>query len=345
MLKEREQWIDTAKGIGILLVVVGHVFIEGNMFSVRRWIYSFHMPLFFFISGYLYRISKNVDFKIYIKNKFSLLIYPYFIFGFLSYIIYLIGYIIIVKYKGITNIPNFQSGIIIPFVGLFFSKINNGYLNVNMPLWFLPCLFVVQSFFYILRKVIKSEYLLFFVILSLSVLSYYFFNEKIFLPWSIDTAMVALLFYYSGYLMFQYKKYIIDTKFSKFILIISLILSMIFSLLNITVIMGENIYGNFFIFLLSAISGIIFIILFSKLNKSKVMIEVGRNSLLILVTHGVFIYVLKALFIFFFNINLEFINSNFFIGIIILMITLILLYPTVKIINKYLFILINIKQK
>lgn len=56
--KEREgavarlDWLDAAKGIGILLVVVGHVWTRG---AVRDAIYAFHMPLFFLLAGYVAR--------------------------------------------------------------------------------------------------------------------------------------------------------------------------------------------------------------------------------------------------------------------------------------------------
>lgn len=59
-----ECWVDFAKGIAILLVVFGHVnvgMLESNKFMndnilwiINKIIYSFHMPLFFILSGYLY---------------------------------------------------------------------------------------------------------------------------------------------------------------------------------------------------------------------------------------------------------------------------------------------------
>lgn len=48
----RVLWMDAAKGIGIILVVAGHVWTRG---PVRDAIYAFHMPLFFLLSGYLAR--------------------------------------------------------------------------------------------------------------------------------------------------------------------------------------------------------------------------------------------------------------------------------------------------
>ena len=57
LTKRRLNYLDYAKGIGILLVVLGHIYNN----SVKLWIYSFHMPLFFIISGYLLEYNKTYD--------------------------------------------------------------------------------------------------------------------------------------------------------------------------------------------------------------------------------------------------------------------------------------------
>lgn len=49
---ERLEWVDVARGVGITAVVVGHVWTGG---ALRDALYSFHMPLFFLLSGYLSR--------------------------------------------------------------------------------------------------------------------------------------------------------------------------------------------------------------------------------------------------------------------------------------------------
>ena len=65
---ERINYLDIAKGIAILLVILGHIYSEN---PVKVWLYSFHLPLFFFISGCLLSLRSldNIDtFKI-IKSK------------------------------------------------------------------------------------------------------------------------------------------------------------------------------------------------------------------------------------------------------------------------------------
>ena len=50
-MSKRIEYLDIAKGIGILLVVLGHNDFEVISVFVQRLIYSFHMPLFFFLCG------------------------------------------------------------------------------------------------------------------------------------------------------------------------------------------------------------------------------------------------------------------------------------------------------
>lgn len=48
---ERRKDLDFAKGVGIMLMVLGHCYSAGNGTYILRWLYSFHMPLFFIIPG------------------------------------------------------------------------------------------------------------------------------------------------------------------------------------------------------------------------------------------------------------------------------------------------------
>ena len=50
---KRISWIDMAKGYGTILVIFAHIHYGG----LRTWIYTFHMPLFFFLSGYVFKES------------------------------------------------------------------------------------------------------------------------------------------------------------------------------------------------------------------------------------------------------------------------------------------------
>lgn len=75
ILKIRIDYIDIAKGIGIILMVIGHSLNETS--KLRLFIYLFHMPLFFFISGIVINKKYFYDIKSLIKNKFKGLYYPF----------------------------------------------------------------------------------------------------------------------------------------------------------------------------------------------------------------------------------------------------------------------------
>lgn len=78
MMIERIHWIDLLKGLGIFFVILGHTIKNNDLYV---WIYSFHMPLFFFISGYLTEPRNSIkDYNQYIWKKCKNLLFPFFIF-------------------------------------------------------------------------------------------------------------------------------------------------------------------------------------------------------------------------------------------------------------------------
>lgn len=95
MTKNNTEWVDYAKGIGIVLVVYGHVArgLHNSGIAVPRQlysltdsiIYSFHMPLFFFLSGlFFYQSFAKRGAKKLILSKIDTLVYPYIIWSFLQ---------------------------------------------------------------------------------------------------------------------------------------------------------------------------------------------------------------------------------------------------------------------
>jgi fucose 4-O-acetylase-like acetyltransferase len=66
--------VSFAKGIGIMLMVLGHTFFSAYGYAV---IYMFHMPLFFFLSGYCFRVSHLEDFRNYAKKRVNRIYIPF----------------------------------------------------------------------------------------------------------------------------------------------------------------------------------------------------------------------------------------------------------------------------
>lgn len=82
--RTRSATVDLAKGLGIALVVIGHTIrgldettLPDWIVSVDRWIYAFHMPLFFLLSGLFIERSVRGTFSIMLNKKTATIVYPY----------------------------------------------------------------------------------------------------------------------------------------------------------------------------------------------------------------------------------------------------------------------------
>lgn len=195
-MSQRIDWIDCWKGIGISSVVLGHV-IEGGF---SEYLYWFHMPLFFFISGFLYK--DKYDYKTYFQRKVSSLLVPYFSF--------------LLLYSGLQSFSYvakaIMSGNILPFnelvsftLAYLYNQIYGGALLANWfgVFWFVTCLFLTQQIYHLIYKEFGTNNTL---MVSTMLISYglamadcWFFNTiKYF--WNINVVCMALPFYWLGHL-------------------------------------------------------------------------------------------------------------------------------------------------
>ncbi|MBR6903017.1 MAG: acyltransferase family protein, partial [Clostridia bacterium] len=79
MSDKRDKSIDLAKGIGIILVFIGHINFPETVVNI---INAFHMPLFFVCSGYLYDSKYDrLSTRDFIKKKAKSLLFPYYFLG------------------------------------------------------------------------------------------------------------------------------------------------------------------------------------------------------------------------------------------------------------------------
>lgn len=136
-IDERIHWVDALKVIGMFLVVWGH-FLNGSLIKVL--IYSFHVPLFFFLSGFL--CSKQID----RAKRTKVLLYPYLGWTLVSLVPVILKKYFIDKNSILDVVCNGIYGII-PL---------NGFSCWNQPLWFLWTLCVVQIFFPSLSELVES---------------------------------------------------------------------------------------------------------------------------------------------------------------------------------------------
>ena len=81
---KRIDWIDAAKGFAILLVMMGH---SDPPEVVMTWLYTFHVPLFFFLSGYVFKIKNGENFLSFVRRKIFTLVVPMILFSIVSILI------------------------------------------------------------------------------------------------------------------------------------------------------------------------------------------------------------------------------------------------------------------
>lgn len=144
----RLDYIDYAKGIGILLMVIGHYEYLNHAFM--QWIFSFHMPMFFLFSGYLdYRFNLKTNANTYVKKRVYSLLVPYATFA----LIVLALEFVIGKNRDIAH------GLVSAF-----------YYIEDPGFWFFFLLFVTDIFFLLYRK-IKQDWLKVFTLCTLFAIS------------------------------------------------------------------------------------------------------------------------------------------------------------------------------
>ena len=77
ILTKRIEWVDICKGLGICLVIIGHTSIANISPILYDWIYSFHMPLFYMLSGLMFNPDKYDTLVKYLNRRVRSLIIPF----------------------------------------------------------------------------------------------------------------------------------------------------------------------------------------------------------------------------------------------------------------------------
>lgn len=260
-------WIDLAKGIGIILVLVGH----SNFLPItlKNYIYSFHMPLFFILSGYVF--SNKSTFKTFLTKKIKTLLFPYLFF----FIIFLLFFTCKDLYLETNNFYNNCIGLFFQFPGYVYS------------IWFLICLFVLQILFYFVTKRTQNNIykISFFSLFILIIGIIYFKTINVHLIWQLQILFTALPFFSLGYI-FKITN-ILNKIHNTSCFIICFTLSLFLFYLKTKYFISytsltSNIYGNFIIFYLLAISSSLYIVIFSKkISYLWPLNYIGKNSLVI----------------------------------------------------------------
>lgn len=190
-INKRLMWVDFAKGLGIIGVVVGHSDTE----FLKQYIFWFHMPLFFIISGFLFKPVNSVEmfWAMALKRTKQLLI-PYISFFIFIYMIKLTYHLIINEFS--------MNQLLLDWIKFFYGgQVLTGFYAT---FWFITCLLIVQLIFSLILLKFKSNkvqvILIFFAYILAHLESWFSQNVlNIMIPWNADVALLALSYFAIGY--------------------------------------------------------------------------------------------------------------------------------------------------
>ena len=293
--KERLQWADISKGIAILLMVLGHLSIPHFL---RNMIFSFHMPLFFIISGYFIR---SFSFSLNVKKGIKQLIVPYTVACGLSLFMAEWQYILPLKriqFSMSTFLDIVRQYCISWIYGISFTSTMFKNIMSVLVVWFLVCLFFSKLIFALVGSVSRNKYWLFGMSVLISWGGYYIGHKIGFLPYSFDVAMFSVLYLFFGWYMatyhgsykFDFQVNIIDGELKEKLIFLFFVIIWIIGLKTGGIELAVRKYPYYPLCLLTSIAGSMLVFyLAGTLNRIKICYDIlaffGKYSLAVLIIH------------------------------------------------------------
>lgn len=329
----RARWIDAAKGLGIALIVFGHIFSTVTPPRVYEYIYAFHVPLFFFLSGVTLRPGSDTLNAV-VGKKVRTLLVPYLWYSLLGYGFYLAGYLF-AQQRGM-HIAQFDHGLWAPLAGIFYGTIGEGRL-INGPLWFIAALFCTYLLGYLINTHIRAVAAQWMAVAALASIGFGLAGN-VALPFSGVPALIALLFFQAGYRMPVEAWWQASSKGSRWAWMVGLLLVFAVAPMNGFIQFGEGLIGNPLAFLLFAFSGLMATVLLLRLfdEHTRWLAWLGRYSLSIMLIHMLIIKAVKVLLAMSLQVRLDAIENSAGLGLLVLMATIALLVPAVWLMERYL---------
>lgn len=289
----RLQWIDMAKGLGILLMIFGHMHVGQ---PIRDFIYSFHMIMFVMISGYLYK--ETVALKKFIPRKIQALLIPYVLTNVISYFVrlcmlYRAGMFTVSGALGIL-----KAQILTTLGGSSFYAKHFITIETCGPIWFVTFLFCIVIFYAVLNRIqLKNKvlqdiiYLIVLLFLAWCGKTYAFYNG--FLPWNLDVVPMGMVFYHIGVMVRRYN--VLELIRRYFIWVVPLLLWLSLYPHTGSIIFATREYLGFPYSIIISVCGSVSVMLAMKeLEHVKLakyinngLAWIGRNSMIVLAVHTI----------------------------------------------------------
>ncbi len=279
--------LDVAKGIGIILVIFAHVNYTPSLLTP---IYSFHMPLFFMLSGMVYHGAKYPRIRQFLRRRWDTMLKPYLFFSLLS-----LAYVFISERLFAHAVDLKAREYISAFLQIFLAQGSSPVLNT--PLWFVPCLFIVELIYHYLSKLKKAVCTA--LCCLLSCIGWLLQSGRLpfdntLLPWTLDSAFYALSFYAAGNLLFprihqcivsiqahRNKKQICLGAFA-----LCTLIWLPLMVINGKVSLGSRVLHNGLLFFLTGLLGTLAVLAVSiLLEKNRFLLYLGQNTFCLMSVH------------------------------------------------------------
>lgn len=283
----RLEWIDVLKCLGMLLVVVGHASEDGAAGTYRYYIYSFHMPLFFMISGmtfYLQCQKRTFDFVGLVKNKAKGLVWPYFSLSFLTIPIWILNF----------RILSYRDQTFSELIYAIFYSHQHHIPGPSNALWFCLTLFLTLLVFWLINQWAENdEKILTLTVMvigsfgySMSLRDYDFYT-----PWHIETIPISLICILAGWLFIKHIDFftnLLGNRRRQILWCAFLFPSAYFcAKYNVKISMADNLYGSFMLFAGAVVGFSLICVIISRVIPClEVFKLIGRNTIVILAFHA-----------------------------------------------------------
>lgn len=219
------------------------------------------------------------------------------------------------------------------------------YLPHNPALWFLPCLFMVTTIFYVIGRKRNLVHIGITLLGSVAVgyATIVYLPQTV--PWSLDVVPTAIVFYGVGFMMKKKPILFMESNYLRLLLICCCISAGIgISKLNGCVLVAENLYGNYFSFYIAAFLGITSTVLVAMfLQNNKILLYLGRNSMIIFALHFPVKRLVTSLTGKVLDISLEQVKGSFLISSIDAVITILILLPIIYLIHHQFYFILGKK--
>lgn len=272
-MKSRDDSLDMARGLAVFLVIVGHM--SATPTVLRVWLYTFHLPLFFALSGMFLSKDRYGSFREFLKSRVRSLLIPYFGLS--------ISLMILVFLKRDISAHTLfaQSDYIHVILSIFLGYRKHEFY---FSLWFVAVLFFAELLVYILIQKCGLKVLLL-VPIAGCCLQALIFHYIVGFYWSLDIMPAAVSFLCTGYIIKEKNMYT-DKWCSLRWLLPAFLGNLAAGFVNYKICGRSDLYdgilGNPIFYYISAFCGIWFILIVCRnYQHSKFFEYLGCNSLII----------------------------------------------------------------